>query len=129
MEINRKRNIITLWFFWFYFKVPREIMKGWGNYLKFGLYYFSMDSLLKTFFSPWRGYLWEYPRGVGLGDVEAFISNLFSRLIGAIMRTFLIIGGLIAEIIIFLLGIIVFLLWLVLPVILILGLLIAFILI
>jgi len=82
---------------------------------------------LKTFFYPWRGYLWKYPRGLGWGDVEVFISNLISRLIGAFMRTILMIIGMIAEVVVFFLGIIVFLTWLMIPLILILGILLAII--
>jgi len=128
-EISEKRSIFYLWFRWVYFKVPKEIIKGWRNFLLFSLHYFSMGLLLKTFFSPWRGYLWKYPRGLTWQHVEVFLSNIISRVLGAIMRTFLIIGGVIAETSIFLLGGVIFLGWLLLPVLLIIGVLLAFILI
>jgi len=64
-----------------------------------------------------------YGRGFDIGKYfETLISNLIFRFLGAAMRSFLIIGGLIFEVLIIFAGIIIFLSWLVLPAILILGL-------
>lgn len=91
-------------------------MKAWGNFLRFNLDYFSIPLLLKTFFSPWRRYSWSYGRGFDLGKFfEAFFSNLISRILGALMRTFLIVFGIIAEIFILVIGLIIILGWILLP--------------
>jgi len=110
------QNIIILAITWLYFDVPRNILKAWKNFLLYNLEYFSIPLLLKTLFSHWRRYGYAYPRGFDIkGYLEVFTSNLISRILGAIMRTILIIIGIIAEILIVVGGLIIFLCWLVLP--------------
>jgi hypothetical protein len=115
-------NILIFWLSWHFVEVPRVIFRGLRNFLLFNLNYFSLPFLLKTFFNPWRHYLWSYgPRFDPARYIEVFISNSFSRFIGMILRSFLIITGLLVEIFIFFVGLIIILLWLVLPLILVLG--------
>jgi len=124
MEITLaiKQNILFQWISWHFFDVPKEILKGWKNYLKYNLEYFSVPLLLKTYFSYWRGYKWSYGRGFDIVVwAEAIFSNLISRFLGAFLRTFLIIIGIITEIVVFFLGLIFFLSWLFLPIIFIIG--------
>ena len=109
-------NILSQLLVWHFYDVPKEILRGWGNFLYFSLNYFSVLTLLKTFFSPWRKY------GEGYGGVfeirrnlESFIFNAMSRVIGAIMRTGLIILGISATILVFLIGLMVLILWLLGP--------------
>lgn len=117
-----ERNIISLWIEWQFFDVPRSILRGWGNYLKFNLNYFSVSTLLKTFFSPWRKYSLAYGKGFNLRRYfEVFIFNLMSRIIGAVLRLFFIFLGLLTEILIILAGAVIFFGWLVLPVLLVAG--------
>jgi len=107
--------------------VPKNILLGWKNFLKFGLNYFSLPLLLRTFFSPWRRYTWAYPRGFDVGKYfEVFISNLISRILGAVLRIFLIIIGVLAEVFIIFAGAILFFGWIVLPILLITGLVFGF---
>lgn len=116
-------TIILQWVSWQFLEMPVNILKAWKNFLKFGLYYFSIPSLLKTLFSPWHRYKWNYPRGFDIRKYfEVFISNLVSRFIGAVLRLFLIIFGIIFEIFIVIFGMIILLGWLFLPLLLIAGL-------
>lgn len=115
-------NILIIWLAWHFFEASREILKGWKNFLLFNLKYFSIPLLLKTFFAPWRRYSWSY--GWGFDPKRYFevaLSNLFSRVIGMVLRSVLILIGLIMEIFVILVGIIILLGWLVLPLFLILG--------
>lgn len=101
---------------WHYYEMPRNILWGWRNFLEFGLNYFSTPVLVKTLFSPWRRYHYEYPRGFDPGQwFNALTFNLMSRGIGAVVRLFMISIGMVAEILILLAGIFIFLLWLALP--------------
>lgn len=109
-------NIFVLWLTWHFFEASREILKAWRNYLLFNLNYFSIPILLRTFFSPWRRYVWSYGRGFDPSRYfEVALSNTFSRFIGMVLRSFLILIGLVAEIFIILVGLAIFLLWLALP--------------
>lgn len=107
---------------WHFIDASREILKGWGNILWFNLNYFSVLALLQTFFSPWRKIAWSYGRGFDIGRyLYVFASNLISRILGAFVRSFLIGAGLIGEIFFFAIGLVVFLLWLALPALIVLG--------
>ncbi len=126
----QKDNIIWLWIFWYFVEMPKEILKGWKNFLLFGLNYFSVLLLLKTLFSPWKGYHWQRGRGFSFGEYfNVLLSNLMSRFLGALARLILAIIGLIFEIIIIIIGAIVFLGWFLLPILIILGFLLGILLI
>lgn len=102
---------------WHYLEAMQDILKGWGNILWFNFNYFSVLLLLKTFFAPWRRITWEYGRGFDIGRyLFIFGSNLISRILGAIMRSFLIGVGFIGEIVLLVLGSLFLLFWLALPV-------------
>ena len=117
-----QKNIFVQYLEWYLFDVPRAILRAWGNNLLFNLNFFSIGLLLKTFFSPWHRYQWSYPRGFDLGKyAEAFFSNMISRVLGAIVRIFFILLGLVFEFLIFLIGAIIFLGWFLLPFLLIAG--------
>lgn len=127
VTISIQKNILSQYLTWYFFDVPKEILKGWKNFLVFNLNYFSFFLLLKTFFSHWRQYKWSYGRGFDISRyAEAFFSNLISRILGAVMRSFLILTGIITEIFIFLIGGILFLGWIFLPVFIVFGLYFSF---
>lgn len=122
VKADQRQNILLAWFSWQFFDTPKFILQAWQNFLKFNLNYFSVPLLLKTLFSHWRRYRWSYGRGFDLPRyLETFASNLISRILGAIMRSILISIGLLVEFFIILGGIIAFLGWLFLPILLILG--------
>lgn len=102
---------------WFFLEAPIAFLKTWKNILAFILEYFSVVPLVKTFFAPWRGILWQRRRGFDLGNFfSVSASNLISRFLGAVVRTFLIALGLAAEIMFFGIGILLFLAWFLLPI-------------
>lgn len=110
-------NIFSQFLVWHFYDVPKEILKGWKNYLIFNLNYFSVPILLKTYFSYWRKYHSSYGRTFELWiNFEALIFNLMSRIIGAILRTFFILAGLLAELLILAIGPVILIVWLVSPV-------------
>lgn len=116
-------NIVLIqWVDWRWRDVPKGILSGWKNFIYFGLDYFSLPLLLKTFFSPWRRYYWSYEKGFKIiKHLEVFFSNSLSRILGAIVRSFLILTGIVTVVFILLAGLLVFIGWLILPVILIAG--------
>ena len=113
-----KNNIIIQYLVWRFFDVPRNIIQGWKNYLAFNLKYFSIPLLFKTMFAYWHKYSMSYGKGFDFQRIfEAITLNIMSRILGAIVRLFLIAIGLVFELLIFLVGLAVLLLWLFLPVI------------
>lgn len=118
-----EKIILLQYLTWQFIDSPKAILGGWKNILSFNLNYFSIPVLLKTFFSHWRKYY--YPYGKKWDPwryFEAFVFNvLMSRLIGAILRTFFIIIGVLVEIFIILAGLVVVLAWLALPFLLVFG--------
>ena len=123
MYQDSKKNTLSLWIFWQFYEMPKFLLQVWNNYFMFATNYFSFTLLLKTFFSPWRRYKWRYPRGFDIGEFfSTLISNLFSRIIGAMMRLVLIITGIFLQIFVLLTGLVIFIAWLLLPFIIIIGL-------
>jgi len=121
-KISKSQNILFQYFQWHFFDSAKNVLIAWRNFIFFNLNYFSIPLLLKTLFSPWRRYRWAYPRGFSFGKYfEVFVSNLFSRIMGAIIRVVLIVFGLLVEIFIIFGGAIVFLVWILLPFLLIYG--------
>ena len=101
---------------WHYLDATRDILRGWGNILWFILNYFSVSLLLRTLFSPWRGIQWGKRKGFYPGDMLfTLMSNLTSRILGAIVRSFLIMTGLLGETVFFVLGAFLLMFWLFLP--------------
>jgi len=115
------QNIFIKYLAWYFSDTSGGILKGWQNCLKFNLNHWSVPLLLKTWFSPWRRYRSSYGKAFSFTRYfEVLAFNLMSRVIGAIMRSVLIIIGLFTEVLVFLSGVAVLLTWLILPFILIL---------
>ena len=112
---------------WYSWKVPGNILRAWKNILLFNLNYFSIGLLFVTFFSPWRRYTWQHSRGFDIADrLNVLASNLISRIIGAVMRSFVLCMGIIVEIFLVPAGLFVLVLWFALPIVIVLSLYYAF---
>lgn len=109
-------NIFIKYLYWQLIITPKKVLLILKNYLTFGFDFFSIKETLRSLFSPWRRYLWDYGRGFDIGKyIEVFLSNVITRIIGFIMRLFLIVFFLIYEVVVLILGIIAFLASLVYP--------------
>ena len=127
METSNKQNIISVWFFWHFYEMPKFLLEVWKNYILFALNYFSLPLLVKSLIAPFRKYKWNYPKGFDIGGFfSTLISNVFSRLMGAIMRIVLIIFGIFFQIFVIFAGLIIFLLWILIPFIIIAGIIFIF---
>ena len=117
------KNIVFQWLVWHYFESPKAILKAFKNFLIFNFNYFSIPLLAKTLFSHWRRYREFYPRGFDIKRYfQVFVGNMISRCLGAFVRIVTILIGLVVELFILMGGVIVFLVWIFLPVLLIFGL-------
>lgn len=107
---------LSLFFSWYYKDLPKKAYQVWRNFLWFILYYFSIKELLLSFFSPWRRYSMPYSKGFDIKQWwESFTFNVFSRFMGMMLRTFLILFGLLIEILVFVIGVLFFVIWPVFP--------------
>lgn len=105
-----------MWLVWHFYYMPKFLFSIWKNYLYFSLDFFSAPLLLATLFSPWRKYRWTYPRGFSIGEYfNTFVSNVFSRLIGALCRLVLVVLGLAGQFLVLMLGALALVLWFALP--------------
>ena len=102
---------------WYFYDKPKMLLRAWFNYLRFYLKFFSILLLLKTLFSPWRKYEWvRRTRGFNPKEaLEIHFSNLISRILGAVVRLFMIFIGLLVEFFVFFIGIGVLVGWFFLP--------------
>ena len=82
----------------------------------------SKPNILKTFISPWRRYSYSYGKIFEVWkNIQVFVFNIMSRVIGAILRSILIIIGILVEILIIIVGAIMLIGWLLLPILLLAG--------
>lgn len=112
---GRRPNLIH----WYYNESIHGIFEIWKNFLLFFWRYFSISKLFKTLFSPWhRDVSLQSWRGFHPGKMLGlFIENLFSRLIGSVVRMFVIILGLITFISAAILGLLAVFIWIGMPII------------
>ncbi|MFA5431418.1 MAG: hypothetical protein WC319_00850 [Candidatus Paceibacterota bacterium] len=109
-------NILIKYLYWQLIITPKKVLFILKNYLAFGFTFFSIKETLRSLFSPWKRYLWDYGRGFDIGKyIEVFFSNIITRIIGFIMRLFLIAFFVLYELIVLVLGIVIFLLSIVYP--------------
>ncbi len=108
-------NILFQYIYWFFIIAPLNILKAWWNLFLFTVNYFSLPLLLKTFFSCWKKISSPYGKFDIIKYLDTFTLNLMSRFIGMIIRFFVIIFGLSFSLIVFLGGLIFFILWITMP--------------
>ena len=126
MEADNQ-NIIIVWLYWYFYEMPNFLLEVWKNYIFFASNFFSLPLLLRSLLAPWHKYKWSYPKGFDVGEfLSTFISNIFSRIIGALMRIILIIFGILFQIFVIFAGAIIILAWVLMPFIAIAGFLFAF---
>jgi hypothetical protein len=111
-----KESILIQYLSWHFISCFKGLLNVWRSFLLFNLNYWSLPLLLRTLFSPWRRYQYSYGKGF---DIKRFFEvltfNSISRTMGFIMRTFLIVFGILTELALLLGGVLALLCWLVLP--------------
>jgi hypothetical protein len=102
---------------WHYTKAFHNVWGIWANFLWFVYHFFSLPILARTFFDPWQRMGEEYKKGF---DPKEFFStlvvNTLMRIVGVFMRFFVMVIGLVSLGAVFFLGIVSFVVWAALPV-------------
>jgi hypothetical protein len=104
---------------WHYSRGIVEMLINFKNFLGFVYNFFSISTLFRTLFSPFQRLKEEYRGGLNVSAFfESFVANLIMRFVGLFVRSWVIALGIIALVITFLCQIILFVLWIVAPVVL-----------
>jgi len=116
--------IILVFWKWYYGEAMKNVLAAWRNFILFALNYFSIPLLLRTLFAPWKRDITRKPRGLDIKKLFDYLAfNLISRGLGFLVRVITILVGIVFLILVAVAGAIFFVLWLVMPLVL-LGLLI-----
>ena len=108
--------IIRDYFIWHYTRAWFELWGVWRNFMWFVVHFFSLPQLVRSWFAPYKRITEGRGDKFDLEDLAAYvIIGFLSRVVGAIARTAIIIAGLCALGVTFVGGIIVFLLWALVP--------------
>lgn len=99
----------------------QRVLVVWGHIVS-TFDYFSIDLLIRTWFSPFRQISAGAVRGPIGVQIRAFFDRLISRAIGAVVRSFMIIFGLVALVLMALVGAATLFSWALVPVLPIIGL-------
>lgn len=101
---------------WHYGRALISLSWIWGNLLWFLYYFFSIPVLFSTWIAPWRRLDESYSDDRNLSEKgETLIVNLLMRVVGFILRSFMLAFGLLACFLVAVLFVPAFLLWLLWP--------------
>lgn len=105
------------YFVWHYTRAFKELFGVWINLLWFVVHYFSITELLRSWFAPFKRITEERRRGFNFEDFAGYvIINILSRVVGAIIRTFILFAGLVSLVGTIAAGFLVYVVWIFLPV-------------
>jgi hypothetical protein len=109
--------ILPGYFLWHYTLAFRDIWHLWMNAFWAINRIFSIPLLLKTLFATWKRIVETEGKKFDLEDwAERKVVNLMSRFVGAIVRIPVILIGLVSFLATFLIGIFLYLFWVIAPV-------------
>ena len=109
-------NIVFQYLKWYFIDRIRVILSAWKNFLRFYFNYFSIPILFRTLFSPWKRISEPYGKKFDPWHyIEAFVMNVMSRTIGAIIRICFLVVGIFFQIIVFLSGLVFLVFWIIAP--------------
>ena len=115
-EYNLK--LITIFIKWYFLEIPIKIVNLVYQYSITIIKIYSFVFLLKTFFSPWKNQSYAYPdKGFDINRIlEVWTSNMVSRIVGAFVRFFTILIGLITLVITIIIGSFCLFIWVTYPI-------------
>lgn len=106
--------VLPYYFSWHYTSALSDIKNIWTSFLLFFYHFFSIPSLFATLFSPWMKIHDKYNIKESL--LDTFIFNTLIRLFGVFVRLMFILIGVVLLLLTFVLGIVFYFIWLLMPV-------------
>jgi hypothetical protein len=108
--------IIRDYFVWHYTQAWFLLWGVWRNFLWFVIHFFSIPQLMRSWFAPFKRITERRGDKFDLEDLASYvIIGFLSRIIGALIRTVIIIIGLITLALTVIGGFVVYLLWALVP--------------
>lgn len=98
---------------WYFIEQPKKIARTYVAYSNAFMEILSIAFLLRTFFSPWKSIIDEYPRNLMnyMAVLEVFTLNCTTRVIGMIFRSIALVFAITAQLVLFAFFLAYFLLW------------------
>jgi hypothetical protein len=115
-QLIKKRNIFFSWLVWHYTIAMKELLTMCKDFFLFVSYYFSIPFLIRTVFYPWKKQKIYKKKGFEVASFfDALLFNTFSRFMGAVIRIFVILIGVVAQITTLFVSLLVVVFWMLLP--------------
>ncbi len=93
--------VVLNYLYWQLIETPKKLILIIKDFIVFGFNLFSVEETIKNLFAPWKRYIWDYGKAFDFARYfDAFVSNLIARIIGLIMRVFLLLFFIIYELVI-----------------------------
>lgn len=113
----KELTILPTYILWHYTKAPICILSLIIRLSRSIIHFFSIPTLLKTLFSPWRKLSEDYTGRFDIVEIlTSFTVNITMRIFGAFFRITVIILALCLVIFFITLGLLFFIYWLVMPI-------------
>ena len=109
-------RLVPVYIFWHYTGALLDFFRIAGNMYWFLWHFFSVPETFRTFFEPWERIREKYHKGLDIEAVaSAFVANTLMRILGVIMRTFLLFFAFISFIVLSVVVVVSFFVWLIMP--------------
>lgn len=103
---------------WHYSRAFLEIFHVWLNFLWFVVHFFSIPQLMRSWVAPWKRMVEQRQKEWDLEDLAGVvIIGFLSRLIGFVIRSAIILVGMIALLVVVISGFVTYVFWVAAPVI------------
>ncbi len=109
-------SILTIYFWWHYFKAPPRIFFLTVHFVRTTLHFFSVLTMIKTLLSPWRQLSAERSKKIDFTDImSSIVVNTIMRIFGALIKLTMIVLALIITALMFVGGLLFLVYWLLMP--------------
>lgn len=109
--------LVPYYIAWHYTRAIRNFITIWGNLISLSFSFFSVATLFRTLFAPYKRMGEKYSGGLDLENIfGTAIVNTMMRIVGMVMRSVLITVGLLCTLGVIIMGLGALVIWLVFPI-------------
>ena len=108
--------LIPFYIKWHYTEGFKDLSRNWKSFIAFVLHFFSIGLLFRTWFAPFGRLDEEYRKEFGAEVFfETLVTNTLMRVVGFVLRAFVIVIGLLTLLFMVVLGPVALVLWALAP--------------